>query len=217
MRGFYKGLLPSLFGVSHVAVQFPLYETFKKWAREYQAEHGGDAKELSPSSILVCSATSKMIASVTTYPHEVLRTRLQMLPRVSIAESGVNPSSSRRGLHTLAAPRHTTPIATSFSARQWFGTWSRTRRRPHAQHHFFGSASALAAVDQQVATARSVAGGEKQLTGRSYHAAQHRPRHTGVIEMCRQIAREEGIRGFYKGMAVNLMRTLPSSAMTILT
>jgi len=32
IRGFYRGLLPSLFGVSHVAVQFPLYESFKSWA-----------------------------------------------------------------------------------------------------------------------------------------------------------------------------------------
>jgi hypothetical protein len=29
---FYKGLLPSLMGVTHVAVQFPLYEAFKSWA-----------------------------------------------------------------------------------------------------------------------------------------------------------------------------------------
>lgn len=28
-RAFYKGLLPSLFGVAHVAVQFPLYEKLK--------------------------------------------------------------------------------------------------------------------------------------------------------------------------------------------
>lgn len=31
-RAFYKGLLPSLMGVSHVAVQFPLYEKAKSWA-----------------------------------------------------------------------------------------------------------------------------------------------------------------------------------------
>lgn len=33
-RAFYKGLLPSLMGVSHVAVQFPLYEKAKTWAGE---------------------------------------------------------------------------------------------------------------------------------------------------------------------------------------
>jgi solute carrier family 25 (mitochondrial folate transporter), member 32 len=29
IRGFYRGLTPSLFGILHVAVQFPLYERFK--------------------------------------------------------------------------------------------------------------------------------------------------------------------------------------------
>ena len=33
IRAFYRGLLPSLFGITHVAVQFPLYEQLKVWAR----------------------------------------------------------------------------------------------------------------------------------------------------------------------------------------
>lgn len=33
-RAFYRGMLPSLFGVAHVAVQFPLYERFKVLSRE---------------------------------------------------------------------------------------------------------------------------------------------------------------------------------------
>jgi len=32
-RAFYKGLLPSMFGLAHVAVQFPLYEALKKGIR----------------------------------------------------------------------------------------------------------------------------------------------------------------------------------------
>ncbi|KIO11718.1 hypothetical protein M404DRAFT_994430 [Pisolithus tinctorius Marx 270] len=35
IRAFYRGLLPSLFGILHVAVQFPLYEQLKIWARKY--------------------------------------------------------------------------------------------------------------------------------------------------------------------------------------
>ncbi|PWZ00780.1 mitochondrial carrier [Testicularia cyperi] len=139
LRGFYKGLLPSLFGVSHVAVQFPLYESFKSLARERL-----QSDELAPSTILLCSSSAKMIASVTTYPHEVLRTRLQMQPRNKVA------STSSRNISHMA---------------------------------------------------------NKGMGGR----------YSGVIQACRTIAREEGIRGFYKGMAVNLVRTVPSSALTILT
>lgn len=37
LAAFYKGLIPSLFGVSHVAVQFTLYEKAKAFAGESRA------------------------------------------------------------------------------------------------------------------------------------------------------------------------------------
>lgn len=37
--GFYKGLLPSLLGVFHVVVQFPLYEYFKSLAGTSSLAH----------------------------------------------------------------------------------------------------------------------------------------------------------------------------------
>ncbi|KAM0753541.1 mitochondrial carrier [Meredithblackwellia eburnea MCA 4105] len=123
---FYRGLLPSLIGVSHIAVQFPLYERLKVYNRPL------DGSDISSSVILFCSSLSKMVASVATYPHEVLRTRLQI---------------------------------------------------------------------QKLNSANTTSGG-------SYE---------GVTSTFRRILMEEGYTGFYRGMGVNLIRTVPSSALTILT
>jgi solute carrier family 25 folate transporter 32 len=64
IRGFYKGLGPSLIGVSHVAIQFPLYEKLKSLLIESNMQS-------ETSNILLASAVSKMVASTATYPHEV--------------------------------------------------------------------------------------------------------------------------------------------------
>ncbi|KAN0063356.1 hypothetical protein ACQY0O_004522 [Thecaphora frezii] len=179
-RGFYKGLIPSLFGVSHVAVQFPLYEAFKSYARRHLpvagagadrdgdggGEGGGGGGELTPGMILACSSSAKMIASVTTYPHEVLRTRLQMQPKV--------PDAVRASSSSSSAPASTSSITTATTAAREGGT---------------GPAGGGAAAN----------------------------RYSGVWQASMTILRLEGWRGFYKGMAVNLVRTVPSSALTILT
>lgn len=142
-RGYYKGLGPSLIGISHVAVQFPLYErlkvvfrkcykckiplTHKKKQLTFSLKKDVDRDIVSgSSSILLASSLSKMAASLATYPHEVIRTRLQ-----------------------------------------------NQTRKPY--------------------------------------------KYQGIVHAIKIISKEEGIRGFYKGLSTNLVRTVPSSAMTILT
>ena len=74
ISGLYKGLGPAALGLLHVAVQFPIYEKAKAWQRK----NPNDPNEtLRVHQILFASTGSKVIASITTYPHEVLRTRFQ--------------------------------------------------------------------------------------------------------------------------------------------
>ncbi|KAI9509192.1 mitochondrial NAD transporter [Russula earlei] len=127
IRAFYRGLLPALLGIAHVAVQFPLYEQLKIVAQRHSPD-----RPLSALSILFCSAVAKMTASVATYPHEVVRTRLQ---------------TRRQLLLPSGAPR----------------------------------------------------------------------KRSGVIRTTRKIIHFEGWRGLYKGLSVNLIRTVPNSAVTMLT
>ena len=75
LSGFYRGLVPSLFGVSHGALQFMAYEQMKKWR-----DNQGSAKQpqqLSNLDYLVFSGSSKILAGSLTYPYQVIRARLQ--------------------------------------------------------------------------------------------------------------------------------------------
>lgn len=119
VRAFYRGVGPSLLGVSHVCVQFPLYEHFKMRLQ-------GDKDKAQPLDILLASTASKLVASSVTYPHEVIRTRLQ------------NQSTANL-------------------------------------------------------------------------------RYRGLVHAIERIGREEGWRGFYRGLPTNVMRVIPASAVTFLT
>ena len=68
---FWRGMSANLLGLSHVAVQFPVYEHLKVWFKSHhQQQHE------TPLDLLLASSLSKMTASLLTYPHEVVRSRL---------------------------------------------------------------------------------------------------------------------------------------------
>lgn len=72
VSGLYKGLTPTMLGLGHVAIQFPLYEHIKSTLS------GGATEDVKAAHVLIASSISKIAASAVFYPHEVLRTRIQV-------------------------------------------------------------------------------------------------------------------------------------------
>lgn len=79
MGVFYSGLVPSLFGLLHVGIHFPVYEFLKNILHcNPPANDSKDSGEATLFKLIIASTVSKATASTVTYPHEILRTRLQM-------------------------------------------------------------------------------------------------------------------------------------------
>ena len=82
---FWRGMSANIMGLSHCAVQFPAYEFLKSYLREKRHNNNiiSDSdnnnnmiNDNTVGELLIASGMAKMTASLLTYPHEVLRSRM---------------------------------------------------------------------------------------------------------------------------------------------
>ena len=107
LRSFYSGLAPALLGLTHVAIQFPLYEYFKTRFTGYGfGEHPDTERSSHWVGVSLATFLSKVCASTATYPHEVLRTRMQT-QQISTPE--YTEGVSNRGRNHLQSDRGRPP------------------------------------------------------------------------------------------------------------
>jgi solute carrier family 25 folate transporter 32 len=202
VASFYSGLTPALLGLTHVAVQFPLYEYLKfqftglEMGQEQRPDDRGGSQWL---GMCVATMLSKVCASIATYPHEVIRTRLQ----------------TQKQVRPVAAPS-----AAMTSRRPYAGRSAHGYGRPP------GEAAAVAAAQPSSVSSSPLTAppGSNEAVSASRPASvppapesPPAPRYRGIMHTVRTILREEGWRAFYVGMGTNLIRAVPAAATTILT
>jgi solute carrier family 25 (mitochondrial folate transporter), member 32 len=89
--GLYRGLTPALLLVSHGMIQFGVYEQGKA---AISRRNGGGAPP-TPSELFAVGAGSKALATLATYPYQVIKSRLQQ--RVPPAATDGAPPGSLAG------------------------------------------------------------------------------------------------------------------------
>ncbi len=195
LASFYSGLSPALLGLTHVAVQFPLYEYLK--FRFTGLEMGQERKDGASQwlGISVATVLSKICASTATYPHEVLRTRLQTQQR-----------SINFGVHSTSAPH--------------LGGRARLAYQPPNGRPPGFPSSAAATTTAAPSRSPSSSSPSTQPSATPSSGATNgynEPRYKGILPTIRTILREEGWRAFYVGMGTNMIRAVPAAVTTILT
>ena len=120
---FYSGLTPALLGLTHVAIQFPLYEFFKEKFTGIGAGTAETEEDRSHHFYGLAAAVflSKVCASTVTYPHEVVRTRLQTQQRSFMTPSN-GSASSRTQIADHGRPPGNAALANGPSGNHYRGT-----------------------------------------------------------------------------------------------
>ena len=133
-----------------------------------------------------------------TYPHEVIRTRLQI---------------QKQG------PKFTLPSTEAFHSFNGQQVQSHVLQSEAEEMRLAASTSGNGSAAKASTTTFSATTSHSNSTSPSpsTRPVTTKPKYSGIVKTIRKIWRNEGIKGFYRGLGVNLIRTVPASALTILT
>ncbi|KAJ1985757.1 hypothetical protein H4R33_003795 [Dimargaris cristalligena] len=192
VRGLYKGLGSSFLGLSHVVVHFPLYEKLKLWLKTIPA-FSNDSEP----------------------PHAGL-----ISFRSSLGTSGEN----QRGTGSLPSPSLGEIDPTLLDDPDWDKThphsyqFTRPLRDPPPElDRTINTRGILVASALSKLTASVITYPHEVIRTRLQNQSTPPYRYHGIVHAIRTIFHEEGWRAFYRGLPTNLIRTVPASAVTLLT
>ena len=211
IRAFWKGNVPAeIMYILYGATQFTSYSMFSKALTELETTYGFN---LRPSNHLLIVGTSAGLTSlIVTYPFDLLRTRLaanskrHFLSMTAVIKQ-VRASGGLAGLYMGAKP---TLLSLGLNSGLMFWTYE-IAREVSAQYKdnipfiegfcgFFAGASSKG-ITFPLDTLR------KRM--------QMRSSKTLIIGLARTILRREGLFGFYKGFGISLIKTAPTSAVSL--
>ncbi len=233
-RGLYAGLTPAVVGGTAAwALYFACYAAAKA---RLSAEAPADA-QLRPAQHLLAAAQAGAVVSVLTNPLWVAKTRLQLQRRELAASTSTAPAlrpytslldalrrtAAEEGLRGLYSGLGPSLLLVGHGALQ-FASYEALRSRAHAHRAATTSVQphtvqlsgleygALGVASKLIASACTYP--SQVLRSRLQQRGADAP--TGMAAATRQLLASDGLRGLYKGWVPNVLRVLPSSALTFL-
>ncbi|KAI1329607.1 mitochondrial thiamine pyrophosphate carrier 1 [Xylariaceae sp. FL0255] len=234
VTGLWKGNVPAeIMYVSYAAIQFTTYRSttmllrrfFPSGAEGGESGSGGGLSKAAES--FVCGAAAGAMATATTYPLDLLRTRFaaqgndRVYTSLRRAVLDIHRNEGFRGFFRGLSPG----LAQIIPYMGIFFAMYETFRVPLAQMDLpWGSGDATAGVFAGIVAKTGVfpldlVRKRIQVQGptRLLYIHKNIPEYTGTVRTIRTIVQMEGMRGLYRGLTVSLLKAAPGSAVTMWT
>jgi len=221
VRGWYKGLGTTMMAIGpNWAMYFGTYNKLKDAACKRGYEEG--------PGVHICTAIAAGAATdVAVMPLWMVKTRLQTqmlhstVPKYTSTFHAFRTIIKEEGFRALyqgLSPQllGVVHLGIQFPLYELLKTKFSTQDDNKPLQLSVGGLIAASSISKAVASV--VAYPHEVLRSRLQHQSKHDPqRYTGLWNAVKRIATEEGWKGFYRGMGANLLRVVPSTAVTFAT